>query len=1008
MKNILKKIIGIGMIAIMLISMMPLGVFAEGEGLVRIAGQDMSIGVYYGFSDGILFPLDSENPGDSYIFYESDRSVVLKNINIYSSAIGAESDSAFAGIFIAQSGQFTVKLSGNNTVLVNGYYPVTDGEQQTAHSFGINARSAQLSFEGDGFLSLTSADLMAAGTQGQPDNESIAIAADSVILSQNVSVSVNAGDANGGRSYGVYTPGGLKLTSIEASVDADAKTAAFSSWPVSGVEGYEIKVQSDINQGLMGSGLASVSLQQVSLPEQGEADQPEEQQQETISEDVTVPQQEQPEQQYPEQPQEQPVQQFIEQPAEQPQQEQVTEVIVQEPQIFEQPAEQPQIAEQPQEPVFITDPQSVQPQIFEQPVEQPVQQPQAIEPQPVQPQIAEAQPAEQQPVEPQQVDTSVISSEQIEKVPVTEEKTPVLSIGKDVQILTGVFDSADADTEADTALLSANPLPVPTGIEFKATGKNSGYLTGGNICEGMGYKIGNIGGYTEIGSLTDGKFYISVDACTIYVASSANPDSSETPLAITVNKAVMPAPSDNPVTYTNATAENPNKGTITVNEPNKYACREKDSTDGYWMFAESLSYYVDAGKTYEVFIPATGNTLESDSVTVEIRNYNAPQVELAAVDYDTGYLNKVDSSMSYKFGGNWVAIGDGTTSVYFSKLKENSVISVKNNDTGAQTDITLSRQPSPKDTVNITVTNCTKSSNNDGTITLSTSDYSLYEYKKGISGEYKAFSAQKITGLSNGDYYIRTRASGTKLASDIVHAVIAEYIPPSGIACQMISMLPYEKIFDKTDGYSTLTVTLYPYNTTDTTVYFTSSNSGVVNFGSQPTSVTAVNGTASILMYPVGTGEATIYATTSNGKQATCKVTVSFEYRFTYNKSGTWYYDRGGDYTVQTNGPMASFTALKINGNTVNPQYYTTRANTDGTTILTISQYAMSCLNHGAYQRLQLCYADGGVATTFLHIMSVNDKPITGDSSCIGRWVALSAASLMLLGAVIVISKKKK
>ena len=105
---------------------------------------------------------------------------------------------------------------------------------------------------------------------------------------------------------------------------------------------------------------------------------------------------------------------------------------------------------------------------------------------------------------------------------------------------------------------------------------------------------------------------------------------------------------------------------------------------------------------------------------------------------------------------------------------------------------------------------------------------------------------------------------------------------------------------------------------------------------------------------------------------------------------------------------MSRFAALKINGQTVNPQYYTTRTNSDGTTILTISQYAMSCLNHGAYQKLQLCYNDGGTATTFLHIMSVNDRPITGDESCVGRWIALSTLSLICLAADLFFVRRKK
>ena len=63
-------------------------------------------------------------------------------------------------------------------------------------------------------------------------------------------------------------------------------------------------------------------------------------------------------------------------------------------------------------------------------------------------------------------------------------------------------------------------------------------------------------------------------------------------------------------------------------------------------------------------------------------------------------------------------------------------------------------------------------------------------------------------------------------------------------------------------------------------------------------------------------------------------------------------------------------------------------------------------MEHRAYQTLQFVYSDGGTATCYLHVLSVRDRPITGDESDIGLWMCLSLMSAVTVG--ILLSRRKE
>ena len=109
---------------------------------------------------------------------------------------------------------------------------------------------------------------------------------------------------------------------------------------------------------------------------------------------------------------------------------------------------------------------------------------------------------------------------------------------------------------------------------------------------------------------------------------------------------------------------------------------------------------------------------------------------------------------------------------------------------------------------------------------------------------------------------------------------------------------------------------------------------------------------------------------------------------------------------MQATGPANKLAAVKVNGNTINPYYYTVASASDGSTIVTISEYCMKALEHKVYQNLQFVYSDGGTASCYLHILSVRDKPITGDTSKTELWAASMVLSLAA-GAFLASRKKK-
>ena len=153
-----------------------------------------------------------------------------------------------------------------------------------------------------------------------------------------------------------------------------------------------------------------------------------------------------------------------------------------------------------------------------------------------------------------------------------------------------------------------------------------------------------------------------------------------------------------------------------------------------------------------------------------------PNASFTATSDNGGTLSGVDATMKYSVdGGNtWLEITGNSMEI--TNVSADNDVQVKKPTTDADTkldsdaqiiDVTKAEKPS-----GVSAEDCTTSENNDGKIKGLNSDL---EYKTSEATTWSACSASEITGLTNGTYYVRVKASGTVLASDYISVTIKSY-----------------------------------------------------------------------------------------------------------------------------------------------------------------------------------------------------------------------------------------
>jgi hypothetical protein len=275
----------------------------------------------------------------------------------------------------------------------------------------------------------------------------------------------------------------------------------------------------------------------------------------------------------------------------------------------------------------------------------------------------------------------------------------------------------------------------------------------------------------------------------------------------TIDKTGSLTPSDTMVTLTAAGTSMKATQPITVaarvltsiavtNQPNKmtYKYGETFSKDGMVVTAN----YKDGGtvndfKDYTidktgpltmsdttVTITAGGTAIKT-TLNITINRADGPAAPSLTFSFDGSNANKLlgaTSLMEYSLDGglNWSACTNNMTLdvVKISAEKDIKVRIKETETTNAGGIQTIDISPSPAAPSGITATDCTIITNNNGKLSgVSTA----MEYKLSTASSWTAVSGNEITGLNNGTYDVRIKATGHTLSGAAAQVTINAYNP---------------------------------------------------------------------------------------------------------------------------------------------------------------------------------------------------------------------------------------
>ena len=172
--------------------------------------------------------------------------------------------------------------------------------------------------------------------------------------------------------------------------------------------------------------------------------------------------------------------------------------------------------------------------------------------------------------------------------------------------------------------------------------------------------------------------------------------------------------------------------------------------------------------------PATARTKE-----------DIPTATFDAQGPDFGNLNGISQGIKYSLDGGitWTEHTSSDTNKAISGVSADKDIKVcmsASDSTKLDSDIQtidVTKSATPTGVIGVA---CTTSENNNGKLRNVTTEM---QYKKSDADDssWTDCGGTEVTGLSNGTYYVRVKATGTVLASDYVEVTVAEYTAPSHI-----------------------------------------------------------------------------------------------------------------------------------------------------------------------------------------------------------------------------------
>ena len=333
------------------------------------------------------------------------------------------------------------------------------------------------------------------------------------------------------------------------------------------------------------------------------------------------------------------------------------------------------------------------------------------------------------------------------------------------------YDTGNWNFYKNKYLMKADKESTPNAT-FAATGEDSGKLS--NVSTSMKYSLD---GGTTWNPITSKNMVITgvtdTNGVKIYTPGDGVSKDSDVQI-IKITKAAKPTT----IGKVGCTTLSNNNGKITgVTSNMEY----KLSADSNWTSCSDGEITGLKNGTYYVRVKANGTTLASEYVTIMINEYipkkeQKPSAQFTATCEDGGTLSNVTTAMNYSLdGGNtWNPITGNT--MYITGVTEANGIKIYQPgdkiytiDSDVQT-ITIIKAATP---TAVGKEDCTTLANDDGKITGVTSDM---EYKLSTNAGWISITGNEVTGLKNGTYYVRIKASGTTLASEYVTIEIKEYI----------------------------------------------------------------------------------------------------------------------------------------------------------------------------------------------------------------------------------------
>ncbi|MBQ3011066.1 MAG: hypothetical protein IJD81_07725, partial [Oscillospiraceae bacterium] len=123
-------------------------------------------------------------------------------------------------------------------------------------------------------------------------------------------------------------------------------------------------------------------------------------------------------------------------------------------------------------------------------------------------------------------------------------------------------------------------------------------------------------------------------------------------------------------------------------------------------------------------------------------------------------------------------------------------------------------------------------------------------------------------------------------------------------------------------------------------------------------------------------------------------------YKIVKGNGSKWTVGSDNSLRFTANGAFSRFTAVKVDGNTLNTKYYEAK---EGSTIITLKTDFLDTLKTGKHT-IEVVYADGSANGTF----TVTVNPATGDTSNVGLWAGLFGLSLAALTVTAILYRRKR